>query len=170
FLGWATAGLALTCAIVAIWAYPNYFPYLSAFGMGKPGYALMNDSNLDWNQALPDVERFVQQRGLNTVLLDEYGFSEPEVYAPKAQFWNCQEPARSDAGKWAVVSAGMIEDGHNCPGFSSIRIKSWLAAACMRFNFQRRFLPRAVLEGHRVQESSTILAGFHFPGTFASSF
>jgi 4-amino-4-deoxy-L-arabinose transferase-like glycosyltransferase len=113
-LGWATAALALVAATVAVWIYPNYFPYLSAFGMGKPGYALMNDSNLDWNQALPEVEKFVEQRGLKNVLVDEYGFSEPEVYVPAAKFWNCQEPAASDAGQWAVVSAGMIEDGHNC--------------------------------------------------------
>ena len=113
-LSWATAALALTCAIVAVRIYPNYFPYLSAFGMGKPGYALINDSNLDWNHALPEVERFVEQRGLKNVLVDEYGFSEPKVYVPTAQFWNCQEPTDSDAGQWAVVSAGMIEDGHNC--------------------------------------------------------
>src|SRR5437667_11415521 len=49
-----------------------------------------------------------------SVLVDEYGFSKPEIYVPKAQFWNCQEPTASDAGQWAVVSAGMIEDGHNC--------------------------------------------------------
>ncbi len=114
FLGWATAGLALVAAIVAVWVYPNYFPYLSSFSLGKPGYALMNDSNLDWNQSLPEVERFVEQRGLKSVLVDEYGFSKPEIYVPKAQFWNCQEPTASDAGQWAVVSAGMIEDGHNC--------------------------------------------------------
>jgi 4-amino-4-deoxy-L-arabinose transferase-like glycosyltransferase len=113
-LVWATAALAVAAATVAVWIYPNYFPYLSAFGMGKPGYALMNDSNLDWNQSLPEVERFVEQRGLKSVLVDEYGFSKPEIYVPKAQFWNCQEPTASDAGQWAVVSAGMIEDGHNC--------------------------------------------------------
>jgi hypothetical protein len=46
--------------------------------------------------------------------VDEYGFSEPEVYVPNAQFWNCQEPSDADGGQWTVVSAGMIEDGHNC--------------------------------------------------------
>jgi hypothetical protein len=74
----------------------------------------MNDSNLDWNQALPDAERFVQQHGARHVLLDEYGFSEPKVYVPEAQFWDCQQPAPADAGQWAIVSASMIEDGHNC--------------------------------------------------------
>jgi hypothetical protein len=48
------------------------------------------------------------------VLLDEYGFTDPVVYVPQAQFWNCQLPSPSDGGHWAVVSAGMIEDAHNC--------------------------------------------------------
>jgi 4-amino-4-deoxy-L-arabinose transferase-like glycosyltransferase len=111
---WITIALALALVFVAVRAYPFYFPLLNSLSMGRRGYALVNDSNLDWNQALPEVERIVQQRGVKHVLLDEYGFSEPEVYVPEAQFWNCQEPASADAGQWAVVSAGMIEDGHNC--------------------------------------------------------
>jgi len=50
---------------------PNYFPYLNMLSMGRPGYTLVNDSNLDWNQALPEVESFVRQRRLKQVLLDE---------------------------------------------------------------------------------------------------
>lgn len=111
---WATVGLALVLVFTAVRAYPYYFPFLNSLSMGRPGYALVNDSNLDWNQALPEIERLVQQRGLKHVLIDEYGFSEPEVYVREAQFWDCQEPAPSDAGQWAVVSAGMINDGHNC--------------------------------------------------------
>ncbi len=111
---WSTVALALTLVFTAVRAYPYYFPFLNSLSMGRPGYALVNDSNLDWNQALPEIEQLVQQRGLKHVLVDEYGFSEPGAYVPQAQFWNCQEPAVSDGGQWAVVSAGMIEDGHNC--------------------------------------------------------
>jgi Dolichyl-phosphate-mannose-protein mannosyltransferase len=120
--GWPLAGVVRGAALVlilisigtAVWAYPNYIPFMNSLSMGRPNYALMNDSNLDWNQALPQVQRFVETRGLERVLIDEYGFSRPEVYVPHAQFWNCQDPANSDTGKWAVVSAGMMEDGHNC--------------------------------------------------------
>jgi 4-amino-4-deoxy-L-arabinose transferase-like glycosyltransferase len=111
---WITIALALAMMFVAVRTYPFYFPFLNSLSMGRPGFALLNDSNLDWNQALPEVERIVRQRGVKHVLLDEYGFSEPTVYVPEAQFWNCQEPAAPDAGQWAVVSAGMIADGHNC--------------------------------------------------------
>jgi dolichyl-phosphate-mannose-protein mannosyltransferase len=111
---WVTIGLAIASLATAVWAYPNYFPFLNVLSMGRPGYILVNDSNLDWNQALPEVESFVRQRGLNRVLLDEYGFSEPTAYVPQAQLWSCQEPSPSDGGQWAVVSASNIADGHNC--------------------------------------------------------
>ncbi len=121
--GWAAAracsllaiALAVASLVTAIGAYPYYIPFLNSLSMGHPGYDLVNDSNLDWNQALPDVRRFVEGRGLKKVLVDEYGFSEPEVYVPQAQFWNCQEPSASDAGQWAIVSANMIIESHNCP-------------------------------------------------------
>ena len=111
---WSTAALVLASLFTAVRAYPYYFPFLNSLSMGRPGYALVNDSNLDWNQALPEVQRFAERQGLKHVLLDEYGFTEPEVYIPQAQFWNCQEPEPSDAEQWVAISASMIEDGHNC--------------------------------------------------------
>jgi Dolichyl-phosphate-mannose-protein mannosyltransferase len=110
----AAIALAAVALVTAIRAYPYYFPFLNSFSLGQPGYALVNDSNLDWNQALPDVEKFVRHRGLNQVLLDEWGFSDPTVYVPQAQWWDCQTAASSGGGQWAVLSANMIEDGHNC--------------------------------------------------------
>jgi hypothetical protein len=71
-----TAALALMSVFVAVRAYPYYFPFLNSLRMGRPGYELVNDSNLDWNQALPDVEQWVERRGLTRVLLDEYAFSD----------------------------------------------------------------------------------------------
>jgi 4-amino-4-deoxy-L-arabinose transferase-like glycosyltransferase len=112
---WLTVALALASMVTAVRAYPYYLPFLNSLSAGRPGYALVGDSNLDWNQALPEVEDFVRQHGLKRVLLDEYGFSEPGMYVPESQFWNCQQPASEDGGQWAVVSANLIEDGHNCP-------------------------------------------------------
>jgi hypothetical protein len=111
---WVTIDLAVVSLATAVWAYPNYFPFLNVLSMGRPGYLLVNDSNLDWNQALPEVESFVRQRGLNHILLDEYGFSEPAVYVPQAELWSCQQPSPADGGRWAAVSANNIADGSNC--------------------------------------------------------
>jgi hypothetical protein len=109
-----TIALVLASIVTAIRAYPNYVPYLNVFSMGRPGYTLVNDSNVDWNQALPEVENFVRERGLKQVLLDEYGFVEPVVYVPEALPWSCQQPGPHDGGQWAVVSANYLVDSANC--------------------------------------------------------
>jgi hypothetical protein len=111
---WVTVGLAVASLATALWTYPNYFPFLNVLSTGHPGYLMVNDSNLDWNQALPAVETFVQQRGLNRVLLDEYGFSDPAAYLPQASIWSCQQPSPEDGGQWVIISAGNIADGSNC--------------------------------------------------------
>jgi len=110
-----TAALAVISVFTAVSAYPHYMPFLNSLTKGRPAYELVNDSNLDWNQALPDVELWAQSHGVQHLLIDEYGFSDPTVYVPQAQMWNCQEPAATDANQRAVVSASMIMDGHNCP-------------------------------------------------------
>jgi len=109
-----TVVLALSCLFTAARTYPYYFPYFNALGMGRPAYELASDSNLDWNQALPEVKKFVEQHGLQNVEIDSYGFSDPAVIVPHAQLWNCQKPTVADAGQWVVVSADMILDTHNC--------------------------------------------------------
>ena len=110
----AVTVLAAGCLFTAIRTYPYYFPFVNSLNMGRPAYTLMNDSNVDWNQSLPEVKRFADQHGLETIGLDEYGFSDPTPFVPQAHFWNCQKPAPEDAGEWVVVSGGMILDGHNC--------------------------------------------------------
>jgi hypothetical protein len=111
---WATGGLAGFAIMTAVAVYPHYFPFINALAGGRPGYLLVNDSNLDWNHALPEVEKFASRHGLDRVLLDEYGFSDPHAYVPQAQIWDCQQPSSSDSGQWAVVSANLIADGSDC--------------------------------------------------------
>ena len=110
----AYALLAIISVVAVVRAYPYYFPFFNSLSFGQPSYQLATDSNLDWNQALPEVNSYVEQHGLNEVLVDDYGLDDPVVYVPRARFWNCQEPEASDGGHWAVVSADMIEDAHNC--------------------------------------------------------
>jgi 4-amino-4-deoxy-L-arabinose transferase-like glycosyltransferase len=111
---WLTVALALASVATAVRAYPYYLPFLNSLSGGRPAYELMSDSNLDWNQGFLDAENFVRQRGLTHLLIDEYGFSEPSVYVPEARFWNCQMAVPADGGQWAIVSANLIEDSHNC--------------------------------------------------------
>lgn len=116
--GWiltaACALLALSSLAAAFLAYPNYFPYVNALRFGRPAYELMSDSNVDWNQALPEVRKFANARKLQRVPVDYYGIVEPAGVVPGAETWNCQTPSPQDAGHWAFLSADLLEDGHNC--------------------------------------------------------
>jgi Dolichyl-phosphate-mannose-protein mannosyltransferase len=117
-LSWTTgvlaAALALSCLVTAVRVYPDYLPYVSPFGMKRPLYWLMSDSNVDWNHALPEVNLFAREHGLADVPVDIYGFSDTRAFVPESRLWDCQAPADSDAGLWVFVSANMILDSHNC--------------------------------------------------------
>jgi 4-amino-4-deoxy-L-arabinose transferase-like glycosyltransferase len=106
--------LVASCLFTAVRAYPYYFPFINSLSFGHPAYALVNDSNVDWNQSLPEVKHFAELHGLLQIGLDEYGFSDPAPFLPQARPWNCQRPVSSDAGQWVALSANMIMDGHNC--------------------------------------------------------
>ena len=82
--------------------------------MGRPPYTLVNDSNVDWNQGLPQVENFVRGRGLKSVLLDEYGFSDPTPYVPRPGAGTASKPRRPMGNQWAVVTANYLVDSRNC--------------------------------------------------------
>ncbi len=107
--------LTLSCLFTAVRTYPYYFPYINALSFGRPGYALVNDSNLDWNQSLPEVKAFAEQHGLQSIDLDEYGFT--DRYRRRAAVEDLGLPAarrrRMLDNGWRV-SANMIMDGHNC--------------------------------------------------------
>ncbi|HJT71330.1 MAG TPA: glycosyltransferase family 39 protein [Terriglobales bacterium] len=109
-----TIVLSAATVLTAIAAYPFYLPFINVLGLKRPGYLLVNDSNLDWNQGLRIAEHFVLRRGLTHVLVDDYGFSELQTYIPQATRWNCQQPSASDGGQWAIVSANLIADASNC--------------------------------------------------------
>jgi hypothetical protein len=105
---------ALSCLFTAIRTYPFYMPYTNSLGFGKPAYTLLNDSNVDWNQALPEVKRFAQDHAIEHVKIDEYGVIEVTDVVPNAELWDCQKASAADAGSWVVVSGPIILDGHNC--------------------------------------------------------
>jgi hypothetical protein len=102
------------CLVSAAVAYPFYLPYANALGSLRPTYELFNDSNLDWDQALPEVERFVQRHGIETIGLDHYGYTDAAVSVPQSHIWNCESPTSADGGHWFAVSANMIADVRNC--------------------------------------------------------
>jgi hypothetical protein len=59
--------------------------------------ALVNDSNVDWNEGLPD--------GLSHVKLDWLSLSDLALVVPEAH---------RNPGRWVVVAAVTILENHNC--------------------------------------------------------
>jgi 4-amino-4-deoxy-L-arabinose transferase-like glycosyltransferase len=106
--------LAVSCLFTAVHAYPYYLPYINALSLGRPSYALVNDSNVDWNQGLPEVRRFAEQQKLQKIALDQYGFSDVSAFVPQAYPWNCQTPTQEVAGKWVTLSAANLLEARNC--------------------------------------------------------
>ena len=109
-----TAVLVLSCLMPILAAYPYFFPFVNSFAAGHPVYYLLNDSNVSWNEGLPEVERFAQQEQMKEVALDWASISDPALVVPQARMWDCQAPTDHDAGQWVVVAAVSILENHNC--------------------------------------------------------
>ena len=109
------AAVCTVCSFSAILAaFPYFFPFVNSLSLGHPVYSLVNDSNVTWNESLPAVERFVEERGLPSIDLDWASLADPTLVVPQAKTWDCQVPTDQDAGQWVVVSAVSILENHNC--------------------------------------------------------
>jgi 4-amino-4-deoxy-L-arabinose transferase-like glycosyltransferase len=111
----ALAGLLAASSVVSVArAYPNYFPFFNALTWSHPVYWWASDSNVDWNQALPEVRNFAGRHRLKVLPLDPYGSTDPTINVPQARYWDCQQPTPDDANQWVVVSSNVILDAQNC--------------------------------------------------------
>jgi len=161
---WLTVALALASVVTAVRAYPYYLPFLNSLSFGRPAYTLVADSNLDWNQGLLEVESFVRQRGLARVLVDAYGFSDPAVYVPEAQFWNCQEATPKDGGQWAIVSANLIQESHNCIWLMQYPHETLAGGSMYAFQLSGAIPPAGTPGGPPLPENYRKFANSPFPG------
>lgn len=112
--GALAAFLAVSSVVSVARAYPNFLPYFNALTWSHPIYWWASDSNVDWNQALPEVRSFADRHGLKTLGVDFYGLTDPTITVPQARFWDCQQPAPEDANQWVVISSNVILDAQNC--------------------------------------------------------
>jgi 4-amino-4-deoxy-L-arabinose transferase-like glycosyltransferase len=154
-----TALLAASCLFTAVRAYPYYFPYINALSFGRPAFTLINDSNVDWNQSLPEVKRLAEQHGLATIRLDEYGLTDPTVWVPPAQLWDCQRPAPEDGGQWVVLSANMILDGHNCGWLLQYPREALAGGSLYALRLPARIPPAGIAGGPPLPSSFRQLGG-----------
>jgi len=161
---WLTVALALASVATAVRAYPYYLPFLNSLSGGRPGYVLVADSNLDWNQGLLEVESFVRQRGLTHVLIDAYGFSDPTAYVHEAKLWNCQEAVPADGGQWAFVSANLIQESHNCIWLMQYPHDALAGGSMYAFQLPSAIPPAGTPGGPPLPENYRNFANVPFPG------
>ena len=158
----AVAVLVLGCLISAARTYPWYLPYVNALGAGKPAYTLMSDSNIDWNQSLPEVEKFAQRHQLQEVPLDSYAVSDDTAYVPQSHVWDCQAPSQADAGHWVVVSANMILDGHNCSWLLRYPQEELAGGSMYAFRLPPEILPNGAPGGPPLLADRRVFLGAPF--------
>ena len=161
---WITAALMLASIATAVYAYPNYLPFLNSLSGGRPGYLLVADSNLDWSQSLPEVEKIVAQHGLTHVLIDGFGFYDPAVYVPEARVWNCQKVSPEDAGQWAFVSANLIQESHNCVWLLQLPHEALAGGSMYAFQLPRVIAPAGASGGPPLPQDYRDFGGGSFPG------
>jgi hypothetical protein len=106
--------LTASCFVPILLAYPYFFPFVNSLAFGYPPYYLLNDSNVSWNEGLPEVEGFARQEQLTEIRIDWASLSDPALVVPGAQIWDCQAPADRDAGQWVAVTAVSILENRNC--------------------------------------------------------
>jgi len=113
---WQTAVILLAAAsfVSVASVYPHFIAFVNSFSLRRPAYYLLNDSNVSWNESLPDVERFVREQHLPEIALDWASLSDPAVIVPEARVWDCQNPSEADAGQWVAVASVSILENHNC--------------------------------------------------------
>jgi hypothetical protein len=165
-LAWMAGALVVllgaSCLVTVVRAYPYYFPYINPLGAGHPGYWLVSDSNFDWNHALPDAQQFAERHGLNDVPLDIYGFSDETAFVPHARLWDCQAPTAADAGQWAIVSANMILDGHNCIWLMQYRHEPLAGGSMLAVELPAPIPPAGAPGGPPPVEARRLFLGFPF--------
>jgi len=163
YAGWGlVAVLVLSCLINAARSYPRYLPYVNALGAGKPAYTLMSDSNVDWNQALPEVKQFAESHKLQDLPLDTYSIGDDTPYVPQSHTWDCQAPTQADAGHWVVVSANMILDGHNCSWLLHYRREELGGGSMYAFQLPAKIPPDGASGGPPLQADRRMFLGFPF--------
>lgn len=77
---YATGGLIVWLAFSTLRVHPHYLAYFNELVGPQDGYRVLVDSNLDWGQDLPALERYVQEHEVPFLYLSWFGESRPEQY------------------------------------------------------------------------------------------
>lgn len=97
-------------------AYPNYLSFTNALTLGKPAWALLSDSNVEWGQDIGDLARYLHARG-ETELVGSLSGSRISLplYGIKLLDFAPRD-LQSSSTKYVAVGAGFLNGSTVSPG------------------------------------------------------
>ena len=82
----------------------------------------------------------------------------------QAQFWNCQEAVPEDGGQWAIVSANLIQESHNCLWLLRFPHEALAGGSMYAFQLPRVIPSAGTPGGPPLPENYREFANASFPG------
>ncbi len=84
-------------------ARPYFIPFFNVLAGGaRGGLGLLSDSNLDWGQALPALQRWMREQGVRRVNLCYFGTADPAAhgiaFVPLPGTYHLGVPGAGEAG------------------------------------------------------------------------
>jgi hypothetical protein len=119
----ATAARALVVILLAwmvvgaVRAYPDYLSFTNSLTFGKPGWAVLSDSNVEWGQDIGALAEYLHNRG-ETKLVGSLSASmaTPEMY--DIQLLDFAPPDLESAStRYVAIGAGFLNGSTMAPGF-----------------------------------------------------
>ena len=121
--GWKSQLLGAEVLLAIVWTgasafhvWPQGICYTNAlWGGTSRGYLYLSDSNYDWGQGVPDLERWRRSRGLKRIAVFYFG-TDPRItdegfYSIRPRGFFRREPARDCAPGRASISRGEYNPG-----------------------------------------------------------
>ncbi|HEU4593555.1 MAG TPA: hypothetical protein VFS10_00200, partial [Pyrinomonadaceae bacterium] len=143
------AALALLAwvGIEAVRAYPDQMPYMNQLAVGRPGWQLLSDSNVEWGDDNRGLAEYLRSRGETRVraatlggfvALRYYGVENLDLLAPNA--------AALPETRYVAVGASFL-NGSTVPGALTSGAGPAEDPRLNLFDAYRRRTPEAVIGG-----------------------
>jgi hypothetical protein len=91
----------------AVRAYPDYLSYTSPLTLGKPGWQLLNDSNVEWGEDIGELAAYLHARGETQLVGAVSGGWVPEMYTIKLQDF-APPDLQSSSTRYVAIGAGFL--------------------------------------------------------------
>lgn len=97
-------------------AYPNYLSFTNSLTFGKPAWALLSDSNVEWGQDIGELARYLKARGETSLVGSlSAGWVTPPLYGIRLLDFAPRD-LQSSSTKYVAIGAGFLNGSTVPPG------------------------------------------------------